>query len=337
MTLLAFAVAVLLIVAMLAASYLLTPLSRDPKSPVQIVVIRRGLTDIQIGTLLQRRGLIRRATGFALAARIEGIKGKMVAGTYEFNASMSPRAIAWAIALGRTADDMVTIPEGFTVRQVAKRLAARHMANQQAFLLVALHQGSTFRVGGFVPPPSLEGYLFPDTYRIPAGTSERGIVQIMLDDFHTRVFALDGRYLATHPAKIVPTVKMASLVEREAEVDGDRPKIAAALENRLRIGMKLDCDATIEYALPEHKKRLYYKDLKLDTPYNSYLHAGLPPTPIANPGLPSILASLRPARAGYLYYVARPDGSHIFSDTLAQHDHAIRLIRHLSGQGPSKG
>ena len=143
--------------------------------------------------------------------------------------------------------------------------------------------------------------------------------------------SLDNGYLAKNPGKLGNTMKMASLVEGEAEVDGDRPKIAAALSNRLNIGMRLQCDASIEYILPSHKKRLYYKDLKVDSPYNTYLHAGLPPTPIDNPGVPSILAAMHPSKAGYLFYVARPDGTHIFSDTLSEHDKAIAMLRHAGG------
>ena len=327
LTLVAFAVAMVLIIGALAVTYTLSPLSRDPKAPLQVVVVKRGMNEKQIGDMLQQKHLIRRAAGFPFAARIEGLNGKMVAGTYEFNPSMTPRAMAWAIALGRTAQDFVTIPEGFTVRQIAKRLAAKHMADEHSFLAMALTQGTSFRLGANAAPRNLEGYLFPDTYRIPQGTGERGIIQMMLDEFNARVLKLDSGYLAKNPGKLGNVIKLASLVEGEAEVDGDRPKIAAALSNRLRIGMRLQCDASIEYVLPAHKKRLYYKDLKVNSAYNTYLHEGLPPTPIDNPGTPSILAAMHPSKASYLFYVARPDGSHIFSETLKQHDQAIAMLR----------
>lgn len=325
--LIGFALAVTLIIGMVGATYLLMPLSKDPHAPVVIVVIHRGMSDRRIGQLLEQRHVIRHAAAFPIAARIEGVNGKMVAGTYELTASMTPRAIAWKIALGRTAEDFVTIPEGFTVRQIAKRLAARQMVDEHAFLVLATTKGNTFRVGSVAAPKDLEGYLFPDTYRIPAGTDARGIIQMMLDEFDRRVLTLDGGFLAKHPDRLADTVKLASLVEREAQVDEDRPKIAAALENRLRVGMKLECDASIEYALPVYKKRLFYKDLKIDSPYNTYLHAGLPPTAIANPGVPSIVAALHPAQVSYLYYVARPDGTHIFSDTIDEHNRAVAMIR----------
>src|SRR5436305_995146 len=138
------------------------------------------------------------------------------------------------------------------------------MADEHTFLALATTQGDSFSIGRQPAPKNLEGYLFPDTYRIPSGTSERGIIQMMLDGFDARVLTLDHGYLATNPGKVGNIMKLASLIEGEAEVDGDRPKIAAALSNRLSIGMRLQCDASVEYVLPSHKKRLYYKDLKVD-------------------------------------------------------------------------
>jgi len=326
----AFTLVLATLVSMMAVTSILSPLSQDPNAPTVVVVVHRGATDRQIGELLMEKQVIRKAVGFTLGARLEHVNGKMVAGTYEVSPAMTPRAIAVMMALGRTAEDFVTIPEGFTVRRIAARLAARHMADEHRLLDLAINQGRSFRIGKTAAPDkNLEGYLFPDTYRIPKGTTERGILQMMLTEFASRVLPLDNQYLAKHPDKLSGVVKMASLVEREAEVDGDRPKIASALENRLRRGMKLECDATIEYALPVYKKRLFYKDLKVDSAYNTYLHGGLPPTPIASPGIPSIEAAIHPAVSGYLYYVARPDGTHIFSDTLDAHNRAVAEVRAL--------
>ncbi|MGO8672357.1 MAG: endolytic transglycosylase MltG [Capsulimonadaceae bacterium] len=329
-TLAAFVLSLCLLIGALAAIYLLTPLSSNPKAAVTLVIVPGGASDRKIGEILERAHVIRRAVGFVIAAHMEGVSGNMVAGSYEFSPAQSPRAIAVAIALGRTTHDLLTVPEGFTARQIARRLAARGMANEDEFLKLATTMGQSFHVEGFVPPSrNLEGYLFPDTYLIPRGTSERGIIEMMLGNFRRRVFNLDGGMLASRPSMLPSTITMASLIEREAKIEPDRPKIAAALENRLRRGMKLECDASVEYGLPSYKERLYLKDLKVDTPYNTYLHAGLPPTPIANPGLPSIEAALHPAHVNYLYYVARGDSSHghIFSETMAQHLKAVALVR----------
>lgn len=330
LTVLVFSILVAFLVSMMVTTYVLAPLSTDPKAPSIVFIVHRGASDRQIGEDLQNRGLIRKAFGFVLAARIEHVAGKMVAGTYEFSPSQTPRAIAVAIALGRTAEDFVTVPEGFTLKQIAARLAAKGMVDEQVFLNLATNHGKSIRIGGFTPPSNdLEGFLFPDTYRVPRGTTVQGVIDLMVGEFATRVLPLDNRYLASHPAKIGPMITMASLVEREAEVDGDRPKIAGVLWNRLNKGMKLECDATIEYALPEHKARLFYKDLRVNSPYNTYLHGGLPPTPIANPGIKSIEAALDPSHSSNLYYVARPDGTHIFTNTLAAHLKAVAFVQSL--------
>jgi UPF0755 protein len=318
----------------------LSPASNNKNAPMVLVTIPSGANAKTIGALLARKHLVRRGLGFVLAARMEGVADKMKAGRYEFSPAMPPRQMAQLIALGETATDVVVVPEGFTVAQIARRLAQHHMVDEKTFLIVARTQGRTFAVGGFRPPnANLEGYLFPDTYLIPKAPTdtvsatlpidarERQIIGLMLADFNRRVFVPEKTAFAKYPGGLADAVNMASLVEREAEVDGDRPLIAAALTNRLKQGMRLQCDATVQYALPHHKTRLFYADLRVDSPYNTYTHAGLPPTPICNPGLPSIEAALRPAHVDYLFYVGRPDGSHIFSRTLAEHDKAIAQLR----------
>lgn len=312
-------------------TYVVSPVSSDKKAPPVLVTVPSGANARAIGEILARKRLVRKAPGFVLAARWAGVADKMKAGRYELYPYMSPREIATRIALGLTANDFVTIPEGFTLAQIARRLAEHHMADESRFLALARTQGRSFNVNGFQPPgDNLEGYLFPDTYRIPKGTTEREIIAQMLHDFDQNALTDANKALiARRPGGLADAVNLASLVEREAETDGDRPLVAAALSNRLKRGMRLQCDATIQYALPQHKSRLYYTDLRVDSPYNSYKHAGLPPTPICSPGLPSIEAALKPADVNYLFYVARPDGSHIFSATLAEHDRAVAQMRAL--------
>jgi UPF0755 protein len=241
---------------------------------------------------------------------------------------MPPRQIAAKMALGETAQGVVTVPEGYTVRQIARRLAEHHLVDEAQFLALAQTGGRSFHLRGWTPPDdNLEGYLFPDTYTVPKGASARDVLQIMLENFARRVVVPYGAAADRFPGGLPAAVTLASLVEREAEVDADRPLIAAVYRNRLKAGMRLQCDATVQYALPEHKARLFYADLRVDSPYNTYQHAGLPPTPIANPGLPSIEAALHPARVDYLYYVAGPGGRHIFSRTLAGHNQAVAHAR----------
>ena len=309
--------------------YLLAPESANKASPKVIVAIPTGSNERQIGSILEQAHLIRHSLGFVLAVRIGHLNGKLRAGQYEISPAMPPSQIASIIALGLTSNDDVVIPEGFTNAQIAARLAARGMVNEQVFLSLVRDHGRSFRIGKFIPVSNnLEGYLFPDTYRILKGMTEREIVEMMLHNFDVRVLHWNQGELG-RSKNLSQVVNLASLVEREAKTDADRPMIAAALSNRLKRGMRLECDASIEYALPEHKSRLFYRDLRVESPYNTYLHSGLPPTPIANPGLPSIEAALRPANVNYLYYVARPDGSHIFSATLAEHNKAVADARAL--------
>ncbi len=301
---------------------MLAPVTGNKNAKLVLVTIPPGRSARQIGELLARRHLIRRPLSFVLASRMDHLSGEMRAGRYELSPAMPPRQIAARLALGETAGNVVTVPEGYTVRQIARRLAGHGLGDEAGFLALAQTQGRTFHVGAWTPPDdNLEGYLYPDTYTLPKGASARDAVQMMLDEFHQRV-------ITPHGAAVTPdVVTLASLVEREAEVDSDRPLIAAVYRNRLLKGMRLQCDATVQYGLPAHKSRLFYADLRVDSPYNTYTHKGLPPTPIASPGLPSIEAALHPADADFLYYVAGPGGRHVFSATLAQHDAAISRVR----------
>jgi len=307
---------------------LLAPLSGNKSAPTILVTIPPGKSARQIGEILARKHLIRKAYSFVLASRMDYLSGQMRAGRYELSPAMPPRQMAALMALGETASGIVTIPEGFTVRQIARRLAQQKLTNENQFLRLAQTQGRTFHSHGWTPPDdNLEGYLFPDTYDIPKGATPREIVQMMLDNFHACVFVPESAGAARFPGGLSAAVTLASLVEREAEVDSDRPLIAAVYLNRLKIGKRLECDATVQYVLPEHKTRLFDKDLRVDSPYNTYRYAGLPPTPIANPGLPSIEAALHPAAVPYLYYVAGPGGRHVFSATFVQHEQAIARVR----------
>lgn len=316
--------ALVVVAGMLYTVQLLGPVTGNKDAPLVPVYIPPGRNARQIGEILARRHLVRSPLSFVFASRMDGLSGKMHAGHYELSPAMPPRQIAAQMALGETAQGIVTVPEGYTVRQIARRLAERHLVNEAQFLALAQTGGRSFHVRAWTPPDdNLEGYLYPDTYTVPKGASARDLIQIMLENFARRVATPHGSAAGAFPGGLPAAVTLASLVEREAEVDADRPLIAAVYRNRLKAGMRLQCDATVQYALPEHKTRLFYADLRVDSPYNTYRHTGLPPTPIANPGLPSIQAALHPAPVRYLYYVAGPGGRHVFSTTLAQHDQAV--------------
>ena len=288
-----------------------------------IVQIPKGASAGRISRILAERKVIRSAIGFGLLARIKGKSADLKPGAYRLSPSMPPSAIMDKLVKGDICAKWVTIPEGFTVRQIAERLAAQGLANEERFLYLASN-GRSFE-SGFPHGDNLEGYLFPDTYLIPLGVSEETIIRQMLEAFAKKAAGCVSSQQTDMPLDKV--VILASLIEREAKVPKDRPLVSAVLRNRLRIGMRLECDATVLYALGRHKSRVLNSDLDVDSPYNTYRHAGLPPGAIANPGLDCIKAALNPAKVDYLYYVARPDGSHIFTRTLAEHQHAKEIAR----------
>jgi UPF0755 protein len=219
----------------------------------------------------------------------------------------------------------ITVPEGFTAAQIADRLA-RHGLVQVQYFLFAVHDGSLSLDGARTR--GLEGYLFPDTYLVPRHASAVSVAGLMTKQF-VRELPLHHAALAHRLGFSVPQiVTIASMVEREAKVDAERALIAGVIYNRLHRGMPLEIDATIEYALPHHKTQLSYGDLALNSPYNTYTHTGLPPTPIANPGRKSLLAAFHPATVDYLYYVYRGHGRHQFSRTLEEQQAAERKYLH---------
>jgi len=296
-----------------------------PAGPDRQVVVRIpvGTSATSIARLLHGAGVVRSAAGFAILAQFRGCSRALKPGAYKLSPAMTPSEIMEKIAHGEVFARWVTFPEGFTVWQIAQRLESEGLANASRFFKLAHAQGKLFKTDFPHPGDNLEGYLFPDTYLIPVGAKEESIIRMMLDTFHARVSPL----IAGKNVDLHKIVTLASLIEREARVPKDRPLISAVLRNRLARGMRLECDATVLYALGRHKNRVLYDDLKVDSPYNTYVYPGLPPGPIANPGLASIKAALYPAKVDYLYYTARADGSHIFTRTLKDHLEATRFAR----------
>lgn len=316
------------------------PISGDT-TPIR-VVIARGTSAGGIASILREKRLIRSSLVFSLTCRLSGTSNRLRPGVYELNRMMGIPEIVKKLVNGESLEVWVTIPEGFTVRQIADSLQAKELADGEAFRRIALTEGYEFPSYSFVYGHNLEGYLFPDTYLVARGTDSEGIVRKMLDAFERKVviphrseisrvvksrFGLDEESFARGLHGILT---IASIVEREAKTDKDRGLVAAVMWNRLRKNMRLEVDATVTYSpgeSSENKARVYYRDLRNDSPYNTYRHKGLPPAPICNPGIASIKAVLDPAQADYLYYVARKDGTHVFSNTLEEHQAATKAIR----------
>jgi UPF0755 protein len=319
------AVLVLAVALWAGARIVLAPV--DPDGTERVVVIRRGTTTSEIGKQLQDAGLVRSAFHFTLAARIRRAAHSLREGEYRFSPSMPLLRIVDVLARGEVVLHPVTIPEGFTADQVARTLARAGLGDANRLRALVRSGAGQFEYNFLegASGGSLEGYLFPDTYLLPRFLDEREVVRRFLAEFaRTAVPLWRG---AGMPRSLHEIVTVASIVEREAQVPGDRELIAGVIYNRLARGWRLEVDATVLYALGEHKAIVTYEDLKVDSPYNTYLHAGLPPGPIANPGVGAIRAALHPARTEFFFYVARPDGSHAFSRTLSEHLSNVRRYR----------
>ncbi len=290
------------------------------------VIVRRGSTFDDIARKLAESGVIGNAFAFRALARLRHADVDVRAGAYAFAPHQSADAVLRALQSGGAqVAAWLTIPEGFTAAQIGARLQAEGLGSAEAFDRLAMH---TSLVVDGARTANLEGFLFPSTYLIPLDASPAQVARELTDQFFKEL-PPDAKARAAALHVTVPqAVTVASLVEREAKADIDRPMIAAVIYNRLRLGMPLQVDATIEYALPEHKTELSFADLKIDSPYNTYLHLGLPPTPIANPGEPSLEAAFHPAETKALYYVYCGNGRHVFADTLAQHQRNVARCLH---------
>lgn len=318
------AAALVIIILSLAFRGMLSPVGGSRK---EIVRVPRGATAGTVGRLLAGHRMVRSALGFKILARLTGKSGSLKPGAYDLNSDMSPMKIIDKIASGDACSRWLTVPEGYTAAQIGDSIQESGMGKAARFTTLALRDGYAFKEGFPHPKDSLEGYLFPDTYLMPVGASEDTVIREMLACFDRKVAKPLAPDFARSDMSFQEIITLASLIEREARVPKDRPMISAVLRNRLRVNMRLQCDATVIYALGHHVDRVLYRDLEIDSPYNTYRNAGLPPGPIANPGLDSIKAALHPAEADYLYYVAKPDGSHIFSRTLDEHQRAKAIAR----------
>jgi UPF0755 protein len=281
------------------------------------VVVQTGTTFDEIARQLVAGGVIGNTVTFRILARLRDEDAAVRAGEYRFGPHVTQSEVLHALVTGGAqVAAWVTIPEGFTAEQIAERLQSDGFGSSAALRRDFIQE--TLVVDG-TRTKSLEGFLFPSTYLMPLGAAPEQIAALLTAQF-LKELPRDAasRARALH-VSVTQAVTVASLVEREAKSQADRPKIAAVIYNRLRLGMPLQVDATIEYALPQHKSALSFADLRIDSPYNSYVHAGLPPTPIANPGLASLEAALHPAKSENLYYVYCGSGRHVFANTLAEH------------------
>ncbi len=275
-----------------------------------------------IADVLARQRVVPHALAFVIRARLDGRGSRFKAGTYTLRVNEPYSKLASALVAGVAARTIrITIPEGYTLAQTATLLHARIPGFSAArYLDLTQRHPVTVDVAGYKRGDSLQGLLFPATYEVFPTVTPLRFITLQIAAFKANLAEVPMRRATKANLTPYDVVTIASLIEREARAANDRARIAAVVWNRLRLGMKLQIDATVLYALGRHKDELTYHDLTVRSPYNTYLHFGLPPTPIDNPGLAALTAAANPVHATYLYYVGRADGTGplYFSSTYAQ-------------------
>ena len=299
-----------------------------------IVHIPKGLTAKEIAKILKKEGIIEDELGFFLLLRIKNAERKLISGWYRMKRGIEPEEVIDILTRGKRVMVPVSIPPGSNLREIAGIVEKALGIDSLEFLKLA-HDKRFMEECGVYDAPSLEGYIYPETYVFAKGEDARFVLRVMVK----RMFEVLDDSIPLRAGEmglnIHQLLTIASLIEEEAQVDEERPIIASVIYNRLKRGMPLQIDATVQYALPHHKPRLFYKDLRIESPYNTYLHRGLPPGPIASPGIKSIRAAIHPARTDYLYYVSRGDGTHIFTRTAREHINAKRRVKRKWKRGGS--
>lgn len=299
---------------------------RPPAGETVRFTVRAGESFAAVKDRLKDEALIEYPRAVALYALLKRYDRRIKAGTYRFTPGERATDILAKLVHGDVYRVSVTIPEGFMHRQIAGVLSRTVDVDSASFAALIDDEGLRSELG--VDGPSLEGYLFPDTYDIPWGLSSRDIAAVMV----SRLDAVFDEGMQRRAAEIGlsrrEVLTMASIVEAETQLGSERALVSAVYHNRLKKGMRLEADPTVAYAMGGYKGRLFYRDLEIDSPYNTYKNKGLPPGPICNPGRAAIVAALYPDTTSQaMYFVAEGDGGHIFSNTLSEHLTAVRKVR----------
>jgi UPF0755 protein len=317
----ALAVLFLIVTSLVQLNYIrqLQPMVPGEKKQIA-VTIPESSNARQIAVLLEQKKLVRSQSAFLTYARRKHLDGQLKAGNYRLSRSQSVPEIVQIIAAGKVALNTITIPEGYTVAQIGELLVNRHICTAEQWT-AALQKDYNYDFLQKAPsgPHHLEGFLYPDTYSIPDRVTAEQIIDLMLKNFDKVWTQYFKDQASAKKADAYQTVVIASMIEREAQLSSERKIIAGVIYNRMNSNMPLQIDATVVYALGRQTDLVTYKDLEIDSPYNTYKYAGLPPGPISCPGKASLEAALNPGKHSFYYYVAKGDGSHQFSSTYAEH------------------
>ncbi len=311
-------------ISLLAAGILMYLNSPPSLMQGEVFSVREGDSFHSVSRRLKKQNLIRNQKFFrviSLPARKWGVKK----GKYRIEKNLSSLGIMMKMVRGKVITHKITIPEGFNLYSIAERLEAHGITPAGEFIYYASNK--PFISGLDTAAPSLEGYLFPDTYLLPEESDSRDVLTLMNRRMKTIVSGLDLSRMRALGLSLHELLTLASLIEKEAKIPSERVYISAAFHNRLKRGMKLDCDPTVRYAVKNFKGSITRADLANPSPFNTYIHRGLPPTPICSPGAASIKAALNPARVDFIYFVSRNDGSHYFSNNLREHGRAVEFYQ----------
>ncbi len=292
----------------------------------ETIRVKTGESIGQIAENLFRNKVINNPFSFKVGTRIFRVERKIKAGFYRFEGETTLYKVIMELTTGRDRLLRLTFPEGLTCHEMFALLAAQHLGKEENY------QRLFNQPDGLVPPefgqvPTLEGFLFPDTYLFREKASEREILQQMVRQFQKRFNAASRNSSVSQQLTSYERLILASLVEKETSREGERPLVASVFLNRLRIHMKLDCDPTIIYSLMRQGRwdgNIRKSDITMEDPYNTYVHGGLPPGPIANPGAAALYAVFHPEKSNYLYFVSRNDGTHVFASHYSQHLENVR-------------
>ncbi len=303
--------AVVLGVIFLWLSWVLNTPSPDMGGGDVMINIEKGMSLEQVTNMLDERGLLRSRSAFKWAARLMGVERKIQSGVFLIPRGATNVEILRYLKRPMSISLNVTIPEGLTIREIAAIFQRQLNIDSSAFIAACYDSALIAELG--IQAPSLEGYLFPDTYNLYPEMLPEAIIYRMVNNFNRHISDSLITLYAKHGLNLHQAITLASIVEGEVMIADEAPIVAAVFYNRLRKRMPLEADPTIQYILPEGPRRLFLSDLSIDSPYNTYKYAGLPPGPINNPGLRSLRAVAYPAKVDYIYFVAQGDGSHAFT------------------------
>ena len=295
--------------------------------PRVTITIPRGATFSQAVDSLTAHGVIDHAGWFRLYARARGLPGALKSGIYTFHVGDSWGDVVTALKAGRGDEVRFTVLEGMMAFEIAERAKVWLRIPRDSFFAAVRDTVLQRELGIRVNPAGVEGYMYPTTYTVPVGIKARELVRVMTHEFIERWSPEWDARLAQLGMTRHEIVTLASIIESEVRYRPDRAYVSAVYHNRLKRGMALQADPTINYAYGRRLRRVWERNLLIRSPYNTYLHTGLPPGPISQPSDSSLYAALDPAPVGFLYFVAQPDGKHVFSETYADHLAAIRRAR----------